>query len=507
MWECKDCHKKFSKRPYGLCDCGEFESFVEVSSGSKSIPSRKGGSGGKGKSTTQSLSDLSFNKAVSLKNIKPEDFSQRLKTGFNECDRVLGGGFVPGGIVLLAGTPGAGKSTLCLAIAGNVANENRKVVYISGEESINQIALRAQRMGIDNEHIYLSHETQAESIIEYCEEYKPALCIVDSVQTLTVSHVSSSAGSITQSKEVTDMLTMYGKQHSIPMILISQVVKSGDFSGSEAIQHIVDATLKLELDKISPLRFLRAEKNRFGSTDEVGVFQHVDTGLEEITDPTKIAIDDDSVQGSSGTAISMLSEGARFFPVEIQSLAIPSALGNPRKIFNGVNMGKAHGICAIIDKFCKTRLSDQDIYINTVSHVKVDSPTCDLAIAVSLITSLKGMDMPEGYLYVGELSLTGAIRSTSSSVNAGSEAVRLGYKNIIVPYSSKKDIVKKVSTYTDANTVNIVGIKNINDLYRIISSRGTKNVNEMKLKENQRKAKDLNKYTNKNKYNADKNTE
>lgn len=492
MWKCEECGKEYSKKPYGLCACGAFQSFIESSS-TNSIPNRKGNTT---KTKNTSIEDLSIKNAVSLSSVKAEDYSKRLKTGFLECDRVLGGGLVQGGIALLSGTPGAGKSTLCLAIAGNVANQGKTVVYVSGEESINQIALRAQRMGITNDNIYLSHETQAESVIKYCEEYKPALCIVDSVQTLTVAGINSSAGSITQSKEVTDMLTLYGKNQGIPMILISQVVKSGDFSGSQANQHIVDTTLKLELDKTSPLRFLRAEKNRFGSTDEVGVFQHVDTGLEEITDPTKIAIDDDSIQGSSGTAISMLSEGARFFPVEIQSLAIPSALGNPRKIFNGVNPGKTHGICAIIDKFCKTRLSDQDVYVNTVSNVKVDSSTCDLAIAASLITSLKGIDMPEGYCYIGELSLTGAIRSTSTSVNAGSEAHRLGYTNIIVPNSSKKEILNKISQNNNDNKVNVIGIKTISDLYRVINSNGTKNHEEMKLKEKMRKNDNLNKYVN-----------
>lgn len=507
MFKCNSCGKMYKKEPFGECSaCGAFQDFVEVSE--SVIPSRSQASSSASSShSTSQLSVSDFTAPTRLSDVKPESAHSRIKTGYSECDRVLGGGFVRGEVVLLSGQPGAGKSTLCLGIANNISNNNvhnasnknakasNKVVYVSGEESVEQIALRGRRMGVSGDDIIISHETRAESVIAYCEEYKPVVCIVDSVQTLTVSNVSSAAGSIAQSKAVADMLTLYGKRSGVVMILISQIVKSGDFSGSESIQHIVDATLKIDLDKMSPLRFLRAVKNRFGATDEVGVFQHVDNGLEEITDPTKIALDDDSVQGTSGTAISMLSEGARFFPIEVQSLAIPSALHNPRKQFTGVNSGKAHGICAIIDKFCKTELSEQDIYINTVSNINIDSPSCDLGVAASLITSFRTLDMPTGFCYIGEISLTGAIRNTSVAVKAASEAYRLGYTNIVLPASAKTEVLKSLKKQgSDLSDVKVYPVRTIIDLNKVISERGTKNTDEQDLRKMLKKESNAQKY-------------
>ena len=498
VYKCNQCGRTYKKKPFGDCaKCGAFQDFSEVSDFGSNVPSR-GGSAAKGNKVA-SYDTSDFAQPTRLSDVKPESAHDRIKSGFSECDRVLGGGFVKGEVILLSGQPGAGKSTLCLGIANNIASSGKKVVYVSGEESVEQIAIRGKRMEVDGDNIILSHETRAESVIAYCEEYKPTVCIVDSVQTLTVGSVSSAAGSIAQSKAVADMLTLYGKRSGVVMILISQIVKSGDFSGSESIQHIVDATLRIDLDKMSPLRFLRAVKNRFGATDEVGVFQHVDSGLEEITDPTKIALDDDSVQGASGTAISMLSEGARFFPIEVQSLAIPSSLHNPRKQFTGVNAGKAHGICAIIDKFCKTELSDQDIYINTVSNITIDSPSCDLGLAASLITSFKTLDMPTGFCYVGEISLTGAIRNTSVTTKAASEAYRLGYDNIVIPASAKAEVEKSLRKQgSDLSDVKLYTVKTIADLNKVISNKGVRNTDEQELRKALKKESFAQKYGAKN---------
>lgn len=497
MYVCNSCGQVYAKKQFGECsNCKAFQDFSYVDNGTATLPQRSAQQGGKKKKPV-SVSVDSFSPPTPIGSVKPEDISQRISSGFSECDRVLGGGFVSGEVALLAGTPGAGKSTLSLAIAHNVVSRNKeaKVVYVSGEESVDQIAVRARRMGIKTDNILVAHDTRAEAVAAYCAEYNPVLCVVDSVQTLTVEGVNSAAGSISQSKAVADTLTLYGKRNNIVMVLISQVAKSEDFSGSNAIQHIVDVTLKLDLDKTSPLRFLRAEKNRFGATDEVGVFRHVDSGLEEVADPTQIALDTDSVQGASGTAISMLSEGARFFPVEIQALAIPSALSNPRKQFSGVVAGKAHGVCAIIDKFCKTDLSEQDVYVNTVSGIFVHSPTCDLGLAASLITSVRSVDMPTGVCYLGEVSLTGAVRNTGYVVKAATEAYRLGYTTIVVPESARKEVVaslKKMGATGDS--VKVKSVKTISDLYSFIVSNGSKNDKEKELHDKAKKISNSKKY-------------
>lgn len=491
MYQCNSCGATYKKAQFGSCkNCGAFQDFREVPSGG--LPSR----GGKKSVSSTAHGVEGFARAVPISSVKPEDFSARLSSGFAECDRVLGGGFVPGEVALLAGTPGAGKSTLSLAVANNIATSTgRKVVYVSGEESVDQIALRAKRMGVVSDNIIVAHETRAEAVVAYCLEYSPVLCVVDSVQTLSVESVTSAAGSIAQSKAVTDSLTLFGKQNNIVMVLISQVVKSGDFSGSKSNQHIVDVTMNLDLDTTSPLRFLRCDKNRFGSTDEVGVFQHVDSGLEEITDPTKIALDGDGVQGSSGTAISMLSEGARFFPVEIQALAIPSALNNPRKQFAGVLSNRAHGICAIIDKFCKTDLAEQDTYLNTVAGISIHSPSCDLGVAVALMTSIKSLDMPAGFCYLGEVSLTGAVRNSGTITRAAVEAYRLGYNHLVIPASAKPDIVKQLKSQgVTSNDVTMYPVKTIADVFKVITSKGSKNSEESELADKAKKISNAKKY-------------
>lgn len=477
-YKCSFCGTEYRRPQFGACiNCGGFQTveevedvYVGVRTGAKS-----------GGVTAGSISSVSA--CVPLGEVKVHDSGARLSSGYGECDRVLGGGFVNGEVVMLAAPPGAGKSTLCLGIAGHLSSVGETTVYLSGEESAEQIALRAERMMVDTNNIFVAHGNRAEDAVAHCEDYKPTLCIVDSVQMLTVDGVTSQAGSVAQSKAATTVLTEYAKRSGVVMILISQVVKNGDFAGSEAGQHIVDATLKFDVDDMSPLRFLRAIKNRFGSVDEVGVFQHVDTGLVEVTDPTALTVDTETTRGASGTALTMLAEGTRFFPVEVQALAVPSALASPRKQFFGVQAGKVHGVCAIIDKFCQTGLSAQDIYVSTVANVKIDSPTCDTAIAAALITSHEAMDMPtDGFCYLGEVSLTGSIRSTSLVTRAAKEAYRLGDRRIVVPAGAKKDVMKALKDAgATSSMVKVYGVSTIKDLYKLILSEGHRNNDEKKL--------------------------
>lgn len=358
----------------------------------------------------------------------------RTPTDIGELDRVLGGGFVDSEVVLFAGQPGSGKSTLSLSIADRFAHLGKKVLYSSGEESEQQIGLRAQRMHISDDNILITNETNLETLLGQIDAEKPDVLVVDSLQTIASTGIPGSIGSVQQSKEAAHSLTRLAKNSGIIMILINQIVKSGEFSGSESIQHIVDATLMLESDSDSPLKFLRATKNRFGDATEVGVFQHSETGLEEVSDPSGILFDQNDENVSlSGTAMSFISEGVRQIPVEIQSLVVASNLPTPRKQFNGVSYNRGQIVCAILDKFCKTRLFDRDVFVSTVSGMKVSDPLCDLATAAAILSSEKEKPVPDGTALIGELSLTGQVRGSFLVSSKIREAERLGFTRVIVP--------------------------------------------------------------------------
>lgn len=367
---------------------------------------------------------------------------KRTPTGINELDRVLGGGFVDAEVVLFAGHPGAGKSTLSLDIADRFARMGLTVLYSSGEESEQQIALRAKRMGITNENIKIINETNLETLRGHIDAEKPDLLIVDSLQTIASTEVTGSTGSISQSKEAAHALTRWAKRENIKMVLINQIIKSGEFAGSEQVQHIVDCSLIFESDKDTPLKFLRATKNRFGDISEVGVFQHTETGLEEVADPSGVLIDEDHGE-SPGTACSFISEGLRQMPMEVQSLVSRSDLPNPRKQFSGVNFQRGQIVCAILDKFCNTKLYEKDVFLSTVSGLKVDDPQSDLAVAAAILSSSKEKPFPGRTAFVGELSLTGFVRGSFMMENKIREAQRLGFDRIVIPSTAFKNLPSK----------------------------------------------------------------
>jgi DNA repair protein RadA/Sms len=400
-------------------------------------------------------------KAVTISQLKNNPIS-RTPTGISEFDRVVGGGLVDAEVILFAAFPGSGKSTLSLDIANQYAISGKTVLYSSGEESEQQIGLRAKRMKVTSDNIHIVSETNLETLLGHINELNPELVIVDSLQTIASSEIPGSIGSLQQSKEAAHTLTRIAKQQNITMILISQVIKNGDFSGSESIQHIVDCALMLESDKNTPLKFLRASKNRFGDTNEVGVFQHSETKLEEIIDPSGIFTEnsDETVIGSS---CSFISEGVRQIPVEIQALVTPSTLPQPRKQFNGVNHQRAQIVCAILDKFCRAKLYENDVFVSTVSGVKVIDPQADLSIAASILSSSRDSSIPSTSAFIGELSLTGQVRGAFMIENKVAEAVRLGFTKIIIPKSAKVNDSK-------FKNIEIVRISTVKDLPALIKS-------------------------------------
>lgn len=434
-YRCVKCGKEYSRMPFGKCSsCGAFEEFEEFSI---STP-------GKASTTQAGLKSAGPVKptknALTIKDLSKKPIN-RTPTGIKELDRVLGGGFVDAEVVLFSGSPGSGKSTLSIAIAEQFAHMGKIVLYSSGEESEQQIGLRAQRMNVTSDNIKIVNETNLETLLGYIDHEKPEVVIVDSLQTIASTEISGSIGSIQQSKEAAHTLTRIAKTQNISMVLINQVVKSGEFAGSEAIQHIVDATMMLESDSDTPLKFLRATKNRFGDTSEVGIFQHAENGLIEVNDPGGILLDNESTD-VNGTSCSFISEGIRQIPVEIQALVTTTTLPNPRKQFNGIDYNRGQIVCAILDKFCNARLYDNDVFVSTVSGIKVKDPLADLSVAASILSSLKSKSVMQGTAFVGELSLTGQVRGSFMIDNKIKEAQRLGFSRIVVPSVSQKNIHK-----------------------------------------------------------------
>ncbi len=354
------------------------------------------------------------------------------------------------------------NSTLSLEVANKFALLGKKVLYSSGEESEQQIGLRAARMNVTSENIKIVNETNLETLLGHLDELSPDFLIVDSLQTLASSGIPGSIGSIQQSREAAHTLTRLAKTRGISMLLISQVIKNGDFSGSEAIQHIVDAALMLESDNDTPLKFLRASKNRFGDTSEVGVFQHGEHGLEEVNDPSGIFIESNGTS-ATGASCSFSSEGVRQIPVEIQALVSRSTLPQPRKQFNGINFQRGQIVCAILDKFCNAKLYEHDVFISTVSGIKVQDPQADLSIAASILSSANEKPIPAEMAFVGELSLTGTVRGAFLVNQKIKEAARLGFTKIIIPETAGKNLVNVPKSIT------VIKIKTVKELLAILN--------------------------------------
>jgi len=438
QWKCEECGKVYSQWA-GVCtQCKNYNTIKEVAAASEVASAESSGlkSGG---------SQRPDQKARTLSELKSVHV-ERTPSGIGELDRVLGGGFVTGEVVLLAASPGAGKSTLSLRLSEIFGKLGQSVLYSSGEESESQIKLRAERMGITEDNIHITHETNLEVLMGHMDDVQPKFMVVDSLQTLASSSITSSIGSITQSKEAAHTLTRLAKTRGITMVLINQVTKGdgGDptFAGSNQIAHIVDCVLYIESDRDSPLKFMRATKNRFGDATEVGIFQHSETGLEEVSDPSGVLLD--SGDPLPGEATGFISEGIRQIPVEVQALVAESSLTNPRKQFSSVDNARGQIICAILDKFTELRLYDSDVFVSTTAGIRVKDPLADLAIAASILSSAQDKLNSKGRtIYIGEMTLTGRIKGSMISSKL-KEAERLGFARAVIPASAKGQIPKNM---------------------------------------------------------------
>jgi DNA repair protein RadA/Sms len=351
---------------------------------------------------------------------------QHWPSGIGEFDRVLGGGIVPGAAILLSGEPGVGKSTLLLEVASRAAVQGARVLYVSAEESVSQVRLRATRTGALHDNLYLAAETDLGTILGQVEAVKPQLLIVDSVQTVSSSSIEGLAGGPSQVREVASVLIRIAKDRGLPVVLVGHVTKDGSIAGPRLLEHLVDVVCQFEGDRQTALRFVRALKNRFGPTDEVGCFEMTGEGIAEVPDPSGLFLSRSPVP-VSGTCATVAMEGRRPLPVEIQALVVASSAPNPRRVTNGIDSSRLAMLLAVLERRAGLSLSDKDVYVSTVGGVRLTEPGADLAIAIAVASAFHDKPIAHTVAAFGEISLAGEIRPVSSGKQRDAEATRLGF--------------------------------------------------------------------------------
>lgn len=378
----------------------------------------------------------------------------RYITGLTELDRVLGGGLVKGSLVLVGGDPGIGKSTLLLQICQCLA-ENKTILYVSGEESERQIKLRADRLGVETDNLYLVCETDVQSVTEYINQIKPDIVIIDSIQTMNCEGIPSASGSVPQVREATNAFMRIAKQEDISMFIVGHVTKDGALAGPRVLEHMVDCVLYFEGDKQLSFRILRAVKNRFGSTNEIGVFEMANKGLVQVENPSAMLLEGRS-ENNSGSAIVCTMEGTRGVLAEIQALVTPTGFGNPRRMSAGIDFNRTILMIAVLEKRAKINLSSFDVYINVAGGLKIDETSVDLGLCAAIAAGQKDICIPPDIVFIGEVGLGGELRAVSHLEKRLAEASKLGFTKAICPKQSLKGI--KVPENFDA-----IGAKTISE--------------------------------------------
>jgi DNA repair protein RadA/Sms len=378
----------------------------------------------------------------------------RYYTGVSELDRVLGGGIVKGSLVLLGGDPGIGKSTLLLQICDYIGKE-MSILYVSGEESVRQIKLRANRLNVSCDNLYMAASTNIETVIHTIEQNKPSLVMVDSIQTMSMPNINSSAGSVVQVRECTNALMRVAKSYDIPIFIVGHVNKDGAIAGPKVLEHIVDAVLYFEGDRNLSYRILRAVKNRFGSTNEIGMFEMQDVGLVEVTNPSKMLLSGRELN-VSGTCVACVMEGTRPILSEVQGLVTKTGFGTPRRMATGFDYNRMSLLIAVLEKRVGYFFGNLDTYVNVVGGLKLDEPSADLPVALALVSSLRDKPIDEHILAFGEIGLAGEIRAVSNAETRVREAKRLGFKKCIIPKNSLATI-KNI----DKLGIEVIGVRDV----------------------------------------------
>lgn len=446
IYVCKECGFE-SVKWVGQCPhCHAWDTMEEHLTAPKKQSS--GYSANRSISKAQALSDV---------NVSGEE---RLKSGISELDRVLGGGVVKGSVVLLCGDPGIGKSTILLQVC-EAFRSSLNILYVSGEESAVQIKLRAGRLGVSGDNVTIITETDTEAVCEYINANKPDLVMIDSIQTMQIEELSSSAGSVVQVRESTNMLLRTGKAQNIPIIIVGHVNKGGEIAGPKVLEHIVDTVLYFEGERNQSYRILRAIKNRFGSTNEIGVFEMRENGLFEVQNPSAMMLSG-RMSEVSGGCITCMIEGTRPILSEVQALVTTTGFGNPRRMSNGFDYNRLNMLLAILEKRQGLYFSNLDTYLNVIGGIRLTEPAADLAVCMALVSGLRDIPINDKCIAFGEVGLSGEIRTVSRVEARVAEAARLGFSECILPKSSLKQITKTLSGIT------LIGVKNIKEALEII---------------------------------------
>jgi len=385
------------------------------------------------------------------------DEPPRLETGIGELDRVTGGGFVPGSVLLVGGDPGIGKSTLLLQAAARLSSDGGHVVYISGEEAVAQVRLRAERLGVSGAPVALASETSVEDILATLSSGpRPSLVIIDSIQTLYTSIAESAPGTVSQVRASAQALIRYAKTSGATVVLVGHVTKDGQLAGPRVVEHMVDAVVTFEGDGSHSFRLLRATKNRFGPTDEIGVFEMTGSGLREVDNPSQLFLGERDT-ASPGAAVFAGMEGTRPLLVEIQALVAPSSLGTPRRAVVGWDSNRLAMVIAVLEARCGVRLGGNDVYLAVAGGLRITEPAADLAVAAALISSLGGLALPSDCVYFGEVSLSGRVRSVAHAAGRLKEAEKLGFGQAVVPESVATDSPKGLRTVAIGGLNDLIG--------------------------------------------------
>lgn len=439
---CSDCGAEFSKWQGQCTDCGAWNALTEVRLGPASPPKFSGYAGG-APSKVHVLQDISL-----------EDLP-RFSSGLRELDRVLGGGFVPGSVVLIGGHPGAGKSTLLLQTLCTLA-KTHAALYVTGEESLQQVAMRAKRLGLPMDSLRIASETQVEQVVNLASSVNPKIMVVDSVQVMHLADISSSPGSVSQVRECTAYLTRFAKQSGTAIILVGHVTKDGSLAGPKVLEHIIDCSMMLEGEHDSRFRTLRGTKNRFGAVNELGVFAMTELGMKEVLNPSAIFLQR-AEEVASGSLVMVVWEGTRPLLIELQAL-VDASYGNPRRVSVGLELNRLSMLLAILHRHGGLMLGDQDVFVNVVGGVKITETSADLALICAMVSSFKDKPLPTDLVVFGEVGLSGEIRPVPSGQERLKEAAKHGFKRAIVPLGNapKETIegleviaVKKISEALD----------------------------------------------------------
>ena len=447
---CQQCGRE-SIKWLGHCpDCEGWNTFVEMVVRATTLRSRA----------------LSAPEELSL--VSGEE-SPRLAPSLEEFNRVLGGGIVPGSLVLIGGDPGIGKSTLLLQVSAMVAQDGAKVLYVTGEESVGQVKLRANRLGLGGERLYVLPETNLETILEHIEGASPALVVIDSIQTVYLDGLGSAPGSVGQIRECTMRLMQWAKVAGVPILISGHVTKDGAIAGPRVLEHIVDVVLYMEGEPFSSYRLLRGVKNRFGSTNEVGIFEMRGNGLVEVANPSEVFLSQ-RAREAVGSAVVPTLEGTRPLLVEIQALTSTTSFGFPRRTANGIDFNRLLLITAVLTKRAGLSLGNQDIIVNVVGGLRVSEPAADLGVALAIASSLRGAAIDPNLVAIGELGLSGELRAVPHLERRLSEAAKLGFRRCLLPRTKKVDVPQGIE---------LIGAESLKEALRVALAQAKQSRTEL----------------------------